>query len=239
MDRGLIQLLEWDTKNFGYRVAKILAGKLSSRKLKDLLEVLTQKNIRLLYFYVDPKDRISNKAARENGGIFVDEKVTFTKVISRPTRVKSKKIQSYLNIPLNDQIRLLALEAGVYSRFRVDPGFRGKEFEKLYTQWIIKSLNGDMARDVIVYKIGKKEVGFLTLRDKNAKCNIGLIATDSKYRRRGIGEKLMKEAFRKAADWGYKEMDIVTQKANVTSCKFYRKMGFRLESVVNIYHFWL
>ena len=161
------------------------------------------------------------------------------KVVSRPTPARSRHIQSHLGYPLNDLKKLLALEAGVYSRFKVDPNFRGREFENLYTGWIKNSLNGDMARDVLVYRIGNKEVGLVTLRDANGRCNIGLIATDFKYRRRRIGEKLMNAAITKAADWGHKEMDVVTQKANVASCKFYRQMGYKIEFRTNVYHFWL
>ena len=35
------------------------------------------------------------------------------------------------------------------------------------------------------------------------------------------------------------QIQVVTQKANIPACAFYNKMGFKIELIENIYHFWL
>lgn len=234
-----IQKLDWDSRFFGYSVGKITDAGLSLEEVKNLL-LDSKKKFKLIYWFLDPKFQEANKTARGSGGSLVDKKVTYLIKVPRNVKVdKIRRIESCLKKPLNPLLRFLALKAGVYSRYRVDPNFENGEFEKLYTEWIKKSLRGEIAKDVLVYRIKNKEVGFVSLGDKNGRCNIGLIATKPEYRGKKIGKKLVEAAFKKALDWGYKEMDVVTQEANRGACRFYEKMGFKLESKVNIYHFWL
>lgn len=237
---NLFRMLDWDTEHFGYKVARIEAKSLNSDGLQNILSALLKEKVKLVYWFIDPKDKISNKAAIENEGFLADEKVTYlTKVPPKMEPLQDENVKSYLKKPLSDPLKFLSLEAGVCSRYRMDPNCVQGEFERLYTEWIKKSLSGEIAKEVLVYKNKNKEVGFITLGGKNGRCNIGLIATDPLFRGKGIGKALMHVAFEKAVQWGYKEMDVQTQKANVGACKFYERCGFELESIVNIYHFWL
>ncbi len=239
--KKLFQILDWDSKHFGYKVARLNASRLTPSELKRVLSNLLKRDIRLVYWYINPKDKVSNKAAQENNGFLADEKTTYVKSVSPEAKniTLSNHIKSYLHQPLNDQLLYLTLEAGIYSRFKVDPNCKEGEFEILYTEWIKNSLNGKIAKDVLVYVEGGKEIGFITLGEKDERCNIGLIAVDEKFRGQGIGEQLMSEAFKKAWEWGYKEMSVVTQRTNRGACSFYEKLGSVVESTVNIYHFWL
>ena len=74
---------------------------------------------------------------------------------------------------------------------------------------------------------------------KDTRADIGLLAVDEEARGKSIGKLLMHAAFIKCRDLGYKEVQVVTQKANATACAFYEKLGFRIEKVENIYHFWI
>jgi dTDP-4-amino-4,6-dideoxy-D-galactose acyltransferase len=234
------KVMEWDTKFFGYKVAKAEVKNLNLNRFNKLLKKLSVNKVKLIYYFVEPKDKVSINTAMQNGGYLVDEKVTYSRSIPRKKRfLKDEKILSYFKKPLNNQLKFLSLEAGIYSRYKVDPNFKNGEFEKLYKDWVKKSLSGEIAKDILVYRIGKKEVGFIALKDENGKCNISLIAIDPKYRRKGIGKKLMNAAFGKAIEWGCKEMLIMTQKANINGCKFYEDCGFEIKSIVNVYHLWL
>lgn len=235
-----MKFLSWDTRYFGYKVARINTPALTSAELKNTLQELSKQRARLAYWFVNPKDKLSNRAARENYGFLADEKTTYIKDISRKANFsKNIHIKSWFKRRMDIQLKSLSLEAGVYSRYKVDSNFDNGEFEKLYTEWIKKSLSGEIAKDVFVYEINKRKVGFITLSDKNGRCNIGLIAVDPKYRDKGIGRELVETALEKAVSWGYKKMDVVTQKTNIGTCKFYEKMDFKRESIVNVYHFWI
>ncbi len=236
---GSIKTLDWDSQFFGYPVGKIEPLHLSPENLKAILANLRGK-IKLAYWFVDPKDKISNEAAKENGGFLLDRKTTYLRSV--PRKMVSKKdshIKSILGRPLNRELCLLALEAGEHSRFKLDPNCDGSEFEKLYIEWIRKSLSGEIAKDVLVYREKGRQVGFITLGEKGGRCNIGLIAVSPEFRTKGIGKKLIESSLKKAGGWGYRKMDVVTQGDNIAACKFYEQLGFKLESVVNVYHFWL
>lgn len=234
------EILDWDTKHFGYKVAKVDANNIGLSEYKELIIKLSKKGVKLMYFFADLGDNISIKTAKTSGGFLADEKVVYIRevpIISKPENLKN--ITSHFKKPLTSQIKLLALEAGKYSRYKIDPNFMNGEFEKLYTEWIKKSLNGEIAKDVLVYEINKKNVGLITLGDKDGKCNIGLIAIHPEHRNKGIGTNLVNAGFVKAAGWGYKKIDVVTQKSNFNAGKFYESLGFKVKSIVNIYHFWL
>lgn len=234
------EILDWDSERFGYKVAKITTEDVDNKSFRNLLKDLSSKGIRLVYFFVPPKNKSLNRVAVRNKGFLVDEKVTYLKELPKKSRKKKHVgIKSYLKRKLVPRLRFLSLEAGVYSRYRVDPHCEKGEFEKLYTEWIKNSLSGKIARDVLVYLNKGKEIGFITMGEKNGRCNIGLIAVDPAFRSEGVGGKLLDAAFDKAVRWGYREMDVVTQMGNIGACRFYEKNGFKLESVVNIYHFWL
>ncbi len=233
-------MLDWDTAHFGYKVARIEAESLSFDELQNILSILSKENVKLVYWRVDSKDKNSNQATVGNKGFLASERVTYFVKIPQPIDcLPDENLKSYLKKPLNDQLKFLSLQAGIYSRYRTDPNCIRGEFEKLYIEWIQKSLNGEIAKDVLVYKNQDKEVGFVTIGIRDNRCNIGLIATDPQLRGKGIGKKMISAAFGKAVMWGYQEMDVVTQRANVNACRFYEKCGFELESVVNVYHFWL
>ena len=233
-----IETLDWDSRFFGYSVGKIEISHLTPEKLRALLANL-KDNFKLVYWFVDPKDKTANTAAKENGGLLVDQKTTYLiKIPPKGRRKKDFRVKSYLGKPPNKRLRLLALEAGIYSRYRVDPNCVSGEFEKLYAEWVRKSLNGEIAKDVLVYVEKGKEVGFITLGEKAGHCNIGLIAVSTEMRGKGIGKKLVNAGFEKGRKWGYKAINVVTQKANKGACNFYEKLGFKIDSVVNVYHFW-
>ena len=71
------------------------------------------------------------------------------------------------------------------------------------------------------------------------KGSISLIGVDQGYRGEQIGTKLIHQAIAHFNNLGKKEVQVVTQKANVLACNFYTKNGFQIIDTVNVYHLWL
>lgn len=236
-----VQILDWDSGFFGYKVAEIKAKNLTPEELGVILEELKRQRIRLIYFFVDSQDRLFNKTVLSSGGLLVDEKITYIKKLDAFLKVREwdKNIKSYLGKKLNRQLISLALQSGQYSRFKTDTNFVSNEFERLYTEWIRKSLSGILANEVLVYTKGGVEAGFVTIGEKDRRAGVDLIAVDEKFRGKTLGRKLMEAAFIKAFSLGYDMIQVVTQKLNYPACKFYEKLGFRVESVINVYHYWV
>lgn len=239
--KKLFKTLRWDSKFFGYKVAQIQVSHLTSNNLRKLLSKLSSSSFKLVYWSVDPKDSISNTAAKTNRGFLADKKVTYLKDLSNYPKqnLNYQKLRSHLHRPLNKYLLSLALQAGFYSRFTRDKNFRHNEFTRLYTKWIERSIKGDISTDVIIYLEKNIERGLVTLELKSDHGIIGLIAVDKKSRGKGIGKKLVNAALSRFKDLGIKVVEATTQKANISACKFYEKLGFVEKDVQNVYHFWL
>lgn len=239
--KSLFQILDWDSNFFGYKIAKIVASNLNQSELKTLLTKLYKLNIKLVYWFIDPNDKASNKTAKKNGGFLADDKIIYKINLSNYDfqKLDNQHLQSYLDKPINENILSLTLQSGYYSRYRQDKKFVHNEFTKLYKRWIERSLNGEIAKDVIVYFENVTEKGLATLEIENNYGNIGLLAVDKKYRGKSIGRQLANAALIKFKAYGINKVKVTTQKKNTAACKFYEKIGFVKESVQNVYHFWL
>jgi dTDP-4-amino-4,6-dideoxy-D-galactose acyltransferase len=233
-------LLEWDSRFFGYRIAAIKTSELSLNRLNTIIGELKEKEVKLAYCFASPKDEISNNSYKQLSGLLADEKVTYSiRIGEAVTLPSSQHIVPYNLNYTSEKIVSLALQSGIYSRFKVDPSFRNNEFEKLYVEWIEKSVNKTLASEVLIYRVESEIYGFITLALHGNTGSIGLIAVDETQRGKAIGKKLIHGALSYFKDKGSEEVDVVTQKANITACRFYESCGFEIKSTVNIYHLWI
>lgn len=227
--------ISWDSKVFGYGVAQITNNNLSATNLEKTLIELNNNNISLVYWITD-----SSKKNIPGNGKLVDTKITFIRNINDKDFIENRSITSYINRQLDKDLLSLTLQSGKFSRFNTDKKFKEDEYEKLYSAWIQKSLDGEIAKDVLVYEdsFGKKN-GLITLDYDKENATIGLLAVDKKVRGKGIGKQLVTEAFRQAYRRSIKYLYVTTQETNIPACNLYLKMGFKKKERKYIYHFWL
>lgn len=239
--QDIYQILDWDSKLFGYTVAR-LGNDVCRENLREVLQELKDKKVSLVYWFVDPFTADCNKAAKDNNGILVDEKVTYSIDTANVEEITDININvhSYSKKNVSEELMLLALQSGVHSRFSIDKHFVHNEYKKLYFTWINKSILRKIAFDVIVYTDCNNHInGFISLESKGANGSIGLLAVDKNFRGKSIGKILIKEACVRFNKLGYKKVMITTQKKNIIACQFYEKLGFSLVKTENVYHFWL
>jgi dTDP-4-amino-4,6-dideoxy-D-galactose acyltransferase len=235
------QLLEFDTKLFGFKVAKILKPQLSLEKLRTLLNELQNQGVRLVYWLSDSLDKTSQDAAKETKGFLADEHVTYVvnlQTLAKPPSI-APEITIYKEITPNIELEQLATQAGNYCRFNIDPNFPKELFVKLYHTWIKNSVNGQIANKVFTINHKNKIIGMITLGAKNNRGDIGLLAIDADFRGRNFGSKLVRSAQKYFIDSGFTQAQVVTQKINTAACHLYEKCGFQQEKTENSYHFWL
>ena len=161
MKNSIIKL-EWDSNFFGYNVGKIV---ISDPKYFNKLEFQSEiENYNLIYVY-------SKHEVNINGFKLVDEKVTFSQNLSNLKNIgnefdKEIRIFNENQDQLND-LKELAIESGVYSRFNIDKNFSNNEFQKLYNEWILNSLSKKNVFNVFVcLNDDKKIIGFITVGEK-------------------------------------------------------------------------
>lgn len=233
-------LLKWDTEQFGYKIASARPDAMEFDDLITLVAKLSNVNVKLIYFFVDPSDTTSNQSLIRKSAFLADEKITFHKQLMPAIRFDhSSSIIPYKLEYTSDKLRFLALQSGIYSRFKLDAKFANHEFEKLYYEWIDKSVKKIIADDILVYYKDNDEKGFITIDTKKSIGSIGLIAVDEKERGNSIGKELMNAASSKFTEKGISNIEVVTQKANIIACKFYETLGFEIKNIENIYHLWI
>ena len=220
---------------FGYNVGKIV---ISDPKYFNKLEFQSEiENYNLIYVY-------SKHEVNINGFKLVDEKVTFSQNLSNLKNIgnefdKEIRIFNENQDQLND-LKELAIESGVYSRFNIDKNFSNNEFQKLYNEWILNSLSKKNVFNVFVcLNDDKKIIGFITVGEKTKNTSlIGLIAVKKEARGMGVAKQLILKAIQESIKKNYKEMEVITQEDNLAAMELYKKTNFQIKNKINIYHFW-
>lgn len=237
MQKNTIEILEWDSRFFGYPVARITLDQEGSDKLEHLFLNLESWKFRVTYFFVPPQEKELINRITNKGGILVDQKVVFSKKTEKHNQY-SNDIIEFQGIDINERLIELVLQAGKYSRFRLDRNFNKKEYQRLYIEWLSKSIKKVIAFKTLVAKKGSDIVGITTLGDNTQFADIGLVAVDEHFHGQGIGYDLIHSADNVANERGIKEIKVVTQFDNKGACRLYEKCHFHIGKITNIYHFW-
>jgi len=232
-----IEPLEWDSRFFGYPVARIIFDQEGSDKLDIIFKKIESEKFRVTYLFVPPKEKELNNQIARKGCILVDQKVTFAKKPEKHNR-SSNIIIEYQGAEINEKLNELVLQAGLYSRFRLDENFANKEYERLYIEWLYKSIKKAIAVKILVAKNESDIIGITTLGKKELQADIGLVAVDKNYWGLGVGCDLINSADTIAFELGLDQIKVVTQLENKRACKLYEKCHFQIEKITNIYHYW-
>jgi len=228
-----IDKLAWDSDFFGYQVGKFQIS--DSETLDEDQFLMIAQKFRLVYVF--SQEPLNIEFLKH-----VDTKTTLSQTLTDTFNTEQsnsylcsfdKKIHSYKNL------ENLALESGVYSRFKVDTNFEANEYERLYAKWIENSVNGKHTINTGIYYKDGKILGFTTVEEKTkVLADIGLVAVDPSTRGRGIGTLLIEDAKKQAIQRGYKKVQVVTQAANVSAITLYKRCNFDIEEQLYIYHYW-
>jgi dTDP-4-amino-4,6-dideoxy-D-galactose acyltransferase len=234
-----LEILGWDSSFFGYKVGKTTAKGISPATVNKIIEQARNKEVRLLYLFTDGDDKISQDSTGAVAGKLVDKKLTFNLKIGDADFDTDDHIEPFIANYPSEKLILLAIQSGLYSRYKSDTNFKNNEFEKLYTAWIVNSVKKKIADYVFVYKEDGVELGFVTLKLNDTYGQIGLIAVDESVRGRSIGKKLIFTVASLLKKRGIGSLQVPTQKDNTGACQFYRSIGFEEIKTENIYHIWL
>lgn len=236
------QLLDWDSEFFGFAVARILPDKMSSAELGQTIASLKEHRVGLAYWASDPNDEESQKAARSGDGFLADRKVTYVIDVGRvadPVAGTEWITEEYGDPLPCGELEALAVRAGTYSRFKVDPRMPDGKSAELYKMWIRNSVKKTLADAVLVIRDAGRIAGMVTLGEKQGRGDIGLLAVAVGMQGRNIGVSLVRAGQRWARGKGYRFAQVVTQGENVAACRLYEKCGYTIDKIENFYHFWI
>jgi dTDP-4-amino-4,6-dideoxy-D-galactose acyltransferase len=237
-----IEILNWDTDFFGFRVGRLYLSSVGPERLISLCETMTTKKINVTYIIVKEWNLKLHDQLLNAGAILTDRKITYSKdVVSNASKTRSTfPLIDIKNKSITKDIIALAYESGLYSRFLKDSGFGRLRFEKLYYEWLEKSVHGKLADHVWAAYNGAEVIGFVTAREEITEKtgHIGLIAVSEKYRGKKIGHSLIEKCDEWFLTGGMRKAKVVTQGENIGACKFYESSGYQVESTDYYYHLW-
>lgn len=230
-----IRKLEWDSDFFGMRIGRVdLQTAEEAAALSAMRDELAE-TYDLLYIF-----DANHVGFVADGAKLVDEKVLYSKPCEHKTSCMD--VLMYAGCKPTDSLYHLAHVSGGFSRFKLDAGFRAGDFERMYDRWIENACPQEGTnKQIFVYCPEGIAKGMITVDyNMGGSAHIGLVAVDTDCQHSGVGTKIMSTVeeylYRKGT---ITTLEVPTQKANVDACRWYEKNGFRVESVVDIYHWWL
>ncbi len=237
--KNKFEILEWDSNFFNFKVAKINQFE-SIEEFDFISKELKSNQVELAYFFCEPNSNV-DRVLKTSNIFLADEKVTFSRAIDDiGENVTESFIEEYQEVIVTDKMLDIAIQTSEYSRFRVDSNFKNEEFKKMYYQWIKNAVEKTDNGKLFVYQENIDLKGLIYLREINDKLgSISLIGVDQGYRGERIGTKLINQALYYFNKMGKLEVQVVTQKANILACNFYKKNGFNLIETINVYHLWV
>ncbi len=230
-----IERLDWDSNFFDMQIGRV---NVSSEEEVNLLagqQTMLKNSYDLVYVFA--KQGLDFSVANAK---LVDEKVVYT--LSNNTihfEANHNIILWESDKGVTDDLLHLALVSGKYSRFRLDEKFPKGSYERLYSCWIEQSVNGKIASGVLCYMIDDVPKGLVTVSNNNDKCTIGLVAIHEDLQNKGIGTVMMQHVLNYADNMHCGHISVATQLENVAACRLYEKAGFKVESVMDVWHWWL
>lgn len=236
------EILKWDSDFFHFNVAKISDGCVNPSVFSHIYRELKKKNVKLIYWPSETECSFQHEISSEFHGRLVDIKTTYTKTLRKSDRFIMEDqtcVEFYGNKKADDRMLEIAVQCGEFSRFNSDTDFPVQKFEELYTTWLVKSLSGDLADEVIVTKKDNQVTGLITVKCQNRIGTIGLVGVHDKYRGMGQGGTLMRAALNYFIENKCNATHVVTQGMNHAACSLYEKFGFEVGDKVNFYHFWI
>lgn len=233
-----IEHLQWDSIFFGIKTGRIIFNQ-SEDDLLELLPEARNQNYKLLYVFSDEYIELSDNILSKWNGYLVDRKIVYQKEVCCYNVLNKKIVSPYTSFEISKDLLDLAYISGSHSRFRLDKKFPTGSFERMYKEWLLKSLNGELADMVYVASENNKILGFVSLKCKDNIGEIGLIAVNNEVQGKGLGTKLINACEKYLTEKSIYTLFVATQLNNKQACQFYEKYSFKKHKATNIYHFWI
>jgi dTDP-4-amino-4,6-dideoxy-D-galactose acyltransferase len=235
------EYLEWDSRFFGFRIARVTTNRLTPERLKAIRSWCEAMRIACLYFLADSSDRRTAWLAHEASFRLVDLRVTLESDVKglNSGRDAGGTYAVRPSTPADIQVlRTIARQSHHASRFYYDPNFPTALCDALYETWITKSCEG-YADVVLVPELGGRVAGYVSCHlGGNGTGRIGLLAVAPDAQSQGIGRLLVEASRRWFAQQGMGRATVVTQGRNADAQRLYQRGGFITRSVEEWHHRW-
>jgi len=186
---------------------------------------------------VPPKESGLIRLLEQRGFHLVDTNLFFHKTVNCAENQSSVATIRFATPADEAEAIRIARSNFTYSRFHLDSQIPKEMANNLKAEWVRNYFSGQRGDRLVVAEEEGLVVGFtLIICDEAQKLiTIDLIATDMKYRRRGVAGNMVR--FTEGAIKGYERIMVGTQLANTPSIKLYERLGFALQSASYVFHY--
>ncbi len=229
----MINILEWDSKFFGFTVAQM-------EPVADFLPGLDQyaheNNVTLVQCVCPLHKTDVIEQLEESGFRFADLRMTYT--LSVPYNGLSQ--QTVLSIADQadiDSLKDIASRAFLDSRY-YHPKFDCQASSRLFQLWVEKAVHGTFD-DICLKSIVDNQIcGFITLKFKAQNSTIGLIGIEPSQEGKGHGRTLIQQAVCLCERNHISVLEAKTQGKNINAQNFYTGTGFKLTAMDMWFYKW-
>ena len=131
---------------------------------------------------------------------------------------------------------VLADVIGATSRYYKDARIAQDKAHAVYVTWLNNSIFNGYALDSILAFQGERLVGIHTVKVKNSVGVIDLIGVVPDLQNAGVGQAMLNAGIDVMREHGASKVEVTTENENVPGSRFYQKYGFRLASVMLVWH---
>jgi dTDP-4-amino-4,6-dideoxy-D-galactose acyltransferase len=240
-----IERLPWDSEHYGIAVARLNEPAPSPTELETSLSAARNCGIRLLYWLASPDTQIHDALIARLGGKRISGRLVYQRELENTdegdlNELQGFRIAVYDDVRPSRRLRNLAIEAGTYSRFRVDDRLPIGKFEEMYENWIEKSVAGELADEVLVATDREGEVaGFVSFKVRGQAAEISLVSVHFSSRGQSVASALLRRAHLRMGKLGARSVSVATQAENGPACRLYTGAGYRVREAGIYYHFLL
>ena len=235
------QHLEWDSRFFERRIARVAASRLDADLVTRILAWCEAEVIQCLYFLADPADATTIRLAEDHRFRLVDVRMTLGRTLTDEVQASGSTTRAVIRPAAPADVPALRAIARVShrdSRFYHDGAFPPARCDGLYETWIEKSCTGD-ADAVLVAELDERPVAYATChRRATGRGQIGLFAVARESQGKGVGACLLGQALGWFSGQGLGEATVVTQGRATAAQRLYQRGGFLTRSVELWYHRW-
>lgn len=232
------ELLDWDTRFFGFRVARLKGDTLTPALAAAAEEWCLANVIRCLYFMARADEPQTTLLAEKHGYRLVDVRLDFIHPGGAPDAAPEAAIRP---AQPGDLPALEAIAGQIYgdTRFYYDPNFDPRKCDELYRTWIRVSCEG-YAAAVLVADLDGAVAGYVTchLDVADHSGRIGLVGVHPQAHGRGLGQALVRAALTWFAGQGAQPVSVATQGRNIAAQRLYQRCGFLSRAIYLWYHRW-
>lgn len=243
MNNNTLEILEWDSEHFGFRIARTRRSDFTSVKRREpYFKELQRLAPHCIYHFADPDNIVAINQLHELGFEFAGTRLELFSEGKDISNILERSHAALIRPALmSDLARLEEIAGNSHrdTRFFSDKRFPKAKSIELYKIWINKAFSTPDTT-ILVADIKGQAVGYGTLTaEKPGVRRIGLFAVDSSRRGLGIGGYLLDSLLRHAVqDHACHKIVVAAQGTAYPAIRLYESKGFKITGFGVWFHRW-